>query len=83
MSEEEVTYKIYIIDYWIPFPTSEYGGTIIVTAKSEEEVIELLKTQNWDYCDECDRLMKEAVEESKRYELKGLHQSEFVSIFIT
>lgn len=85
MSEEEITYKIYIIDYWVPFPCSEYGGKVIVIAKSEEDAFEVLKSRVWDYIirDDDTKLIKDAIERSKRYDLKGLHKSEIVSVFIT
>ena len=34
--------NLYIVDYWVPFPQSEYGGIINVIAESESEVFELL-----------------------------------------
>ena len=33
---------LYIVDYWVPFPQSEYGGTISVIAENEEEAFTLL-----------------------------------------
>lgn len=35
--------KIFIGQYWVPFPQSEYGGNWTVIAKDKEECIELLK----------------------------------------
>lgn len=40
--------KIYIGDYWIPFPSSEYGGTWAVIAKNDRQVIDLLKELSYD-----------------------------------
>ena len=28
---------LYIVDYWVPFPQSEYGGQVNVVAKSDQE----------------------------------------------
>lgn len=30
--------NLYTVDYWVPFPTSEYGGLYIIAAENEEEV---------------------------------------------
>lgn len=34
--------SIYIVDYWVPFPSSEYGGTINVIAENDNECHDLL-----------------------------------------
>ena len=33
---------IYNVDYWVHFPSSEYGGLFVVLAKDDTEAIELL-----------------------------------------
>ena len=33
--------NLYIIDNWIPFPSSEYGGLVVVAAKDKEEAAEV------------------------------------------
>ena len=33
---------MYIVDYWLPFPSSEYGGVDIVIANDKSEALELL-----------------------------------------
>jgi len=45
---------LYIVDYWLPFPSSEYGGVQIVTAHSDAE---------------CERILADKVEayERKQY----------------
>ena len=40
--------KIYIGDYWVPFPASEYGGTWTVIAENDQQVIDLLKELSYD-----------------------------------
>lgn len=80
-------YKLYIIDYWVPFPSSEYGGIIIITAKSEEDAIEVIKNHNWKHWDvsiDNDILkIEEAVKESIRYEIHGDFTSKVVKEFLT
>ena len=33
--------SIYIIDYWVPFPQSEYGGVVTLIAEDDSEAFEL------------------------------------------
>jgi hypothetical protein len=35
--------KIYIGNYWVPFPSSEYGGSWTVVAENSDEVFKMLK----------------------------------------
>ena len=32
---------LYIVDYWVPFPQSEYGGQINVVAQSDQQCFDL------------------------------------------
>ena len=36
---------LYIIDYWVPFPSSEYGGVVNVIAEDDSEAFELLSKE--------------------------------------
>ena len=40
--------KLYVGDYWVPFPSSEYGGTWVVTANSEEEAVKMLTQDSYN-----------------------------------
>jgi hypothetical protein len=69
----------------VPFPSSEYGGQIIVIAKSEEEAIYLIKQDCnciRDLPDYNDRI-ESHVKESMRYPLFVEHESKVVEAFIT
>ena len=33
--------SLYIVDYWVPFPQSEYGGVVNLIAGSDSEAFEL------------------------------------------
>jgi hypothetical protein len=61
--------NIYIGNYWVPFPRSEYGGTWTVIAENEAQCAELLKDDAYE--DEYDYLIVEAVSTSKRFGLTG------------
>lgn len=40
---------IYIVDYWMPFPCSEYGGVQIVVAESDAQCERMLAEKVDDY----------------------------------
>ena len=39
--------NLYVSEYWVPFPSSEYGGMVIFAARSKKGVRKLAK-QNTD-----------------------------------
>lgn len=40
---------LFIVDYWLPFPSSEYGGVDTVVADSAEQAVELLAAETGEY----------------------------------
>ena len=36
-----MTKSVYIIDYWVPFPQSEYGGVVTLIAEDDNEAFGL------------------------------------------
>jgi len=37
--------SLYIVDYWVPFPSSEYGGVVSLIAENDTEAFELLANE--------------------------------------
>jgi hypothetical protein len=79
-----MTKFIYVGDYWVPFPSSEYGGSWVVIASDDQECAEILERNstslfNKEYVSE----IAEAVEKARRFELAGDLPSEFVDSFFT
>lgn len=77
-----MTKYLYLIDYWVPFPSSEYGGLIALIADSDTEAFEILSTnQNFDdrYID---RIMERVVN-AQKFALKDDHQSQILEAFTT
>lgn len=33
--------NLYVTGYWVPFPSSEYGGLVIIAAKDKEEAVNI------------------------------------------
>ena len=40
---------LYIIDYWVPFPSSEYGGIVNVIAGDDQECFDILQKERDEY----------------------------------
>lgn len=76
--------RMYIGEYWVPFPASEYGGTWCVIAEDEEQCIEILK-ENDSYNEEYFSEIPKSVSEAKVFDLdENVHQtSKIVQLFFT
>lgn len=74
---------LYIVDYWVPFPASEYGGVINVIAEDDHECHDILRDANISYTDEYDHLIMGVVVKGQKYSLVGDHESAVVSTFIS
>ncbi len=74
--------QLYIVDYWVPFPQSEYGGVINVIADDDSEAFELLAKEeqfNEDYVD----LIMPNVMKAEKLNLSDDYQSGIIDAFIT
>ena len=74
--------QLYIVDYWVPFPQSEYGGVINVIADDDSEAFELLAKEeqfNEDYVD----LIMPNVMKAEKLNLSDEYQSGIIDAFIT
>ena len=40
--------SLYIVDYWVPFPSSEYGGVVSLIAENDTEAFEILSLRKKD-----------------------------------
>jgi hypothetical protein len=38
--------SLYIVDYWVPFPSSEYGGIVVVIAENDTEAFTILSQED-------------------------------------
>ena len=75
---------LYIIDYWIPFPQSEYGGMINVIAKDDNECFELLSNPDEDFYQESyvNRILP-AIKNAQKLQLANDYKSDIIEAFIT
>ena len=75
---------LYIIDYWIPFPTSEYGGVLCVISGTESEVAEVIRNEDSIPQKEgFENLMLKNIQEAEKLPLSGDFESGIISAFIT
>lgn len=75
--------SLYIVDYWVGFPTSEYGGTITVIAKDDNECHDLLLDWRDDYAESFDDRILVNVVKALRFVLAEEQESRIVDSFIT
>jgi hypothetical protein len=77
--------KLYVGEYWVPFPSSEYGGLWVVVAENEEQVCEMLLKQHGYYDGEYDDLIAKAVSKARVFYLDHVHNhsAEIVDVFFT
>ena len=75
--------KIFTGQCWIPFPSSEYGGTWTVIAEDEAQCVELLKRDEENSWEKHDHRIPEVVLASHRFDLAGEHEAHIVDIFFT
>ena len=77
---------IYIVEYWLPFPSSEYGGVDIVIADNKKEALELLVKDVSDFdkehYPEYQEMIAEKVANALRYKVQAT-KSEIVLRFNT
>jgi hypothetical protein len=74
---------LYLVDFWVPFPTSEYSGLIAVIGKDVNEVHDILLEWRDDYLDKYDGLIMQAVVDAQHFALREDEQSKVVEAFTT
>jgi hypothetical protein len=73
---------LYIVDYWVPFPCSEYGGVVSLIAESDTEAFAIL-SQEKDYDSiYIDRIMPNVVN-AQKFALQDEYESGIIDSFTT
>jgi len=75
--------KMFLVDCWIPFPDSEYGGLYCVVAKDCNYALSLLEKPEHNHYFQFNNLIQEAVENAQVFELSGDYESGIVKQFMT
>jgi succinate dehydrogenase flavin-adding protein (antitoxin of CptAB toxin-antitoxin module) len=73
---------LYIVDYWVPFPSSEYGGIINLIAESDTEAFQIL-SQEQSFDDRyVDRIMEKVIT-AQKFALVDEYDSGILETFTT
>jgi hypothetical protein len=67
---------LYLVDYWIPFPSSEYGGVISVIADNDTECHKVLLEWRDECEDSHDSRIMGNVSKALRFQLSESHSDE-------
>ena len=78
-----MTKYLYLVDYWVPFPSSEYGGTLSVIAEDDNECHDVLLEWRDDYLNTYDGFIMQAVVDSQKFALAEDMKSKVVEAFTT
>jgi hypothetical protein len=73
---------LYVVDHYVPFPQSEYGGIWVVRAESDEECFDLISTHD-DLFPQFYGKLRENIMNSNKYELTDDSASEVIESFLT
>jgi hypothetical protein len=73
---------LYIVDYWVPFPSSEYGGLINLIAESDTEAFNILSSEDSFDDRYTDRIMERVVN-SQKFALQDDYESGVLEAFTT
>jgi hypothetical protein len=74
--------SLYIVDYWVPFPSSEYGGLINLIAESDTEAFAILSKERMFDDSYVDRIMTNVVN-AQKFALADEYVSGIVEYFTT
>jgi hypothetical protein len=74
---------LYIIDYWVPFPASEYGGVVCAIAESDTECYNLVTEHDADYYSEYYPRAMENIKKAQKFALANEEKSGVVDSFTT
>jgi hypothetical protein len=74
----------YIVDHYIPFPSSEYGGIWNVIAENDDECFDLITAEDEDNFDKRYYAnLRENIQKSQKFSLVDGEQSRVVVEFTT
>ncbi len=73
---------LYIVDYWVPFPQSEYGGLINVIGMNDAEVFDILTKEEQFNESYQDRILPNVMK-AQKLELSEDYESGIIDAFLT
>ena len=73
---------LYVVEYWVPFPSSEYGGLITLIAENDTEALELLSDEE-SFHEDYGHLIMEKIITATKLELADDYESGIIEAFCT
>lgn len=73
---------LYIVDYWVPFPASEYGGVVNLIAESDTEAFNIL-SQEKQYDERYVNMIMASVVNAQKFTLQDEYVSGIIDSFTT
>ena len=74
--------SLYIVDYWVPFPSSEYGGVVSVIAENDTEAFAIL-SQEEQFDERYVNLIMPNVVSAQKFKLQDDYESGIIDSFTT
>jgi hypothetical protein len=74
--------SLYIVDYWVPFPSSEYGGVVSLIAENDSEAFQLLADED-GFDDSYQNLIMPNVVKAQKFKLVDEYESGIIDAFTT
>ena len=73
---------LYIVDYWVPYPSSEFGGLINLIAENDTEAFSIL-SQEGSYDERYVNLIMPNVVSAQKFKLSDEYESGIIDSFTT
>jgi flagellar assembly factor FliW len=74
--------SLYIVDYWVPFPSSEYGGLINLIAENDTDAFAIL-SQEEQFDERYVNLIMPNVVNAQKFVLQDEYESGIIDSFTT
>ena len=75
---------LYVVDHYIPFPSSEYGGLWNVVAEHDDECFDLITAgNNGDFYEKYYGILRENILNARKFALVDEEESRIVEEFTT
>ncbi len=74
---------LFIVDHYVPFPSSEYGGVWNVIAEDDEECFDLITEEDGEFNSQYFSELRQNINKADKYSLLDELPSKVVTSFLT
>jgi len=75
--------SLYVVEHFVPFPSSEYGGLWNVIADSDEECYDLIADEDQEFNTQHYGKLRENIMKASKYSLVDELESKVIESFLT